>query len=91
MNWTQIEGKWEQAKAEARIRWGELTEDDLHVVGGQLDRLIGKVVERYGVKREQARKEIEYWAEGVLARFDALGKTGGNPQTSRRERDRVRR
>ena len=74
MNWTQIEGKWDQVKGDAKSKWGKLTDDDLKVVGGKLDQLAGKIVERYGVKKEQAHKDIEEWADRLRAKLDGIGK-----------------
>ena len=39
--------------------WGKLTDDDFEQIGGQKDRLIGLLQERYGYTREQAQHEIE--------------------------------
>ena len=74
MNWTQIEGKWDQLKDDAKSKWGKLTDDDLKMVGGKVDQLAGKIVERYGVKKEQAHKEIEEWVDRLRAKLDGIGK-----------------
>jgi uncharacterized protein YjbJ (UPF0337 family) len=61
MNWDQIEGKWKQLKGEAKTRWGKLTDDDLDVVAGQRDKLVGRIQERYGIAKDQAQREVEEW------------------------------
>jgi len=61
MNWDQIEGKWKQAMGSIRQKWGKLTDDDLHVIGGKKDELLGKLQERYGYSREQAHRELDDW------------------------------
>ena len=58
MNWDQIKGKWTQAKGEARQKWGKLTDDDLDVVAGKRDELVGRVQERYGIAREEAERQV---------------------------------
>lgn len=70
MNWTQIEGTWAQLKGQARTRWAKLTEDDLKLAEGQFDKLVGKVVERYGIAKEQARAEVNAWADRLGDRMD---------------------
>jgi uncharacterized protein YjbJ (UPF0337 family) len=61
MDWNRVEGNWKQVKGKVKEKWGKLTDDDLDVVGGRLDRLEGKIQERYGIARDQARKDIDDW------------------------------
>jgi uncharacterized protein YjbJ (UPF0337 family) len=41
MNWDQIKGKWKQAKGVAQQKWGKLTNDDLDVIAGKREELVG--------------------------------------------------
>ena len=61
MNTEQLKGKWKQVKGSVKERWGKLTDDDIAVIDGQHDQLIGKVQERYGIAREVAQKQVEDW------------------------------
>jgi uncharacterized protein YjbJ (UPF0337 family) len=61
MNSDQLKGKWKQLKGSAKERWGKLTDDDLDVIDGKHDQLIGKVQEKYGIAREVAQKQVEEW------------------------------
>jgi uncharacterized protein YjbJ (UPF0337 family) len=61
MNADQMKGKWKQIKGSVKERWGKLTDDDLDVIDGQHDQLIGKVQERYGIAREAAQKQVDEW------------------------------
>lgn len=63
MNWDQIEGKWKQMSGSVKQRWGKLTDDDLTVIAGKQDQLIGKIQERYGITKEEASKQIREWSE----------------------------
>jgi uncharacterized protein YjbJ (UPF0337 family) len=82
MNWTRIEGKWEQLKGEAKSKWGKLTDDDLKAIRGKFDSLVGKVIERYGVGREQARDQVMVWADRLHERVDALGRDSNRKEPS---------
>lgn len=62
MNWDQMEGKWKQMKGAVKQKWGKLTDDDLDVIAGKQDQLIGKIQERYGITREAAEKEVNAWS-----------------------------
>ncbi|MGH9672868.1 MAG: CsbD family protein [Bryobacteraceae bacterium] len=59
MNMDQMEGKWKQLKGEVKMKWGRLTDDDLDQVSGNRDKLEGKLQERYGIAREEAKKQID--------------------------------
>jgi uncharacterized protein YjbJ (UPF0337 family) len=63
MNWDQVEGNWKQFRGSVKERWGKLTDDDLTVIAGARDRLVGKIQERYGVIREQAEKDLTEFLE----------------------------
>lgn len=63
MSWDQMEGKWKQVKGSIREKWGKLTDDDLDQIARRKDRLIGKLQERYGIKKEEAEKELDGWSE----------------------------
>lgn len=59
MNSDTLKGQWKQLKGAAKIRWGRLTDDDLDQVDGALDKLEGKLQERYGWNRDQIAKELD--------------------------------
>jgi uncharacterized protein YjbJ (UPF0337 family) len=42
-------------------KWGKLTDDDLDVINGRRDQLEGKIRERYGIAKDQTRKDIDGW------------------------------
>lgn len=59
MNSDIFSGKWLQLRGAIKERWGDLTDDDLTRVDGNLDRLAGILQERYGYTRERAQEEID--------------------------------
>jgi uncharacterized protein YjbJ (UPF0337 family) len=61
MNSDQMEGKWKQMKGSIKSRWGNLTDDDLTVIEGQKDQLVGRVQERYGIARDEAQRQVDEW------------------------------
>jgi uncharacterized protein YjbJ (UPF0337 family) len=58
MNQDEMAGKWKQAKGKIKEQWGKLTDDDLTMLEGNRDQLIGKVQERYGIAREEAERQV---------------------------------
>jgi len=65
MNWDQVEGKWKQMRGSIKQQWGKLTDNDLDVIAGKQDQLVGKIQERYGVSKEEASKQIHDWTNSM--------------------------
>ena len=63
MNWDQIEGNWKQFKGQVKEKWGKLTDDDLEVISGKRDKLIGKLQERYGIVQNEAETQLKKFQE----------------------------
>jgi len=59
MNSDQMEGKWKQLTGAVKEKWGKLTDDDLTVIGGKKDALIGKIQEKYGIAKEEAERQAD--------------------------------
>ena len=43
MNADRLQGNWKQVKGSVKERWGKLTDDDIDVINGQRDQLIGRI------------------------------------------------
>ena len=63
MNWDQVEGKWKQFTGAAQAKWGELTGDELDEIEGNRERLEGKIQEKYGIEKEEARRQVDEWLD----------------------------
>jgi uncharacterized protein YjbJ (UPF0337 family) len=61
MNWDRIEGNWKQLKGSAKERWGKLTDDQLDVIAGKRDNLVGKIQETYGISKDETEKQLTEW------------------------------
>ena len=56
MNKDEIGGNWKQFKGKAKEQWGKLTDDDMTVIEGKRDQLVGKIQERYGYEKDRRKK-----------------------------------
>jgi uncharacterized protein YjbJ (UPF0337 family) len=65
MNWDRVEGNWKQFTGKVKEKWGKLTDDDLTVINGKQDQLVGRIQERYGVAKDEAEKQVKTWAGGL--------------------------
>ena len=61
MNWDRIEGKWKQMKGAVKERWANLTDDDIQMIAGKREKLVGKLQERYGIAKEDAEDQADEW------------------------------
>ncbi len=75
MNQDIFAGQWQQMRGTLKTWWGKLVDDDFDRIGGQTDKLIGVLQEKYGYAREQAQHEVE-------RRFKEYGDTRGGPSGS---------
>jgi uncharacterized protein YjbJ (UPF0337 family) len=67
MNWDTIKGKWTEYKGQVRTKWGKLTDDDLNVISGKREVLLGKLESRYGFAKEAAEKEVNAFLATMAA------------------------
>jgi uncharacterized protein YjbJ (UPF0337 family) len=58
MNKETLEGTWMRIKGKVREEWGELTDDDMDIIAGKRDQLVGRIKERYGKSADEADKEV---------------------------------
>ncbi|AIR84060.1 MULTISPECIES: CsbD family protein [Enterobacterales] len=61
MNKDEASGNWKQFKGKMKEKWGKLTDDDMTVIEGKRDQLVGKIQERYGYAKDQAESEVKDW------------------------------
>jgi len=59
MNQDQAKGTWQQLKGEIKKKWGQLTDNDLMEVEGDMDKLAGRIQQRTGDKREEIRRWLD--------------------------------
>ena len=65
MNWAQVEGKWKQVQGSFREKFGKLSNDDMTILGGKKDRLVGALQEKYGQSREEAERRLDEWRNSI--------------------------
>jgi uncharacterized protein YjbJ (UPF0337 family) len=71
MNWDRIEGNWKQAKGKVKEQWGKLTDDQLDVIGGRREQLLGVLQESYGIAKDEAERQVRDWEKRNERDFDA--------------------
>lgn len=65
MNQDVIKGKWRQLKGDVQAQWGKLTDDDMDVIDGNREKLLGRIQETYGIARDEAEKQVSKWERNI--------------------------
>ena len=65
MNWDQVKGNWKQFTGKAKQQWGDLTDDEIAEANGDREILEGKIQAKYGHSKEDAKKSVDDWANGL--------------------------
>ena len=65
MNWERISGNWAHWRGRVRERWGRLTDDQLSIVAGRREQLVGRIQEAYGLTRAEAERQIRNWERNL--------------------------
>ncbi|MEP9369624.1 CsbD family protein [Xanthobacter sp. VNH20] len=63
MNWDRIEGNWKQFTGNVKSQWGKLTDDDIAEIKGNREILEGKLQERYGLAKDEVKRQVDSWAD----------------------------
>jgi uncharacterized protein YjbJ (UPF0337 family) len=69
MNWDTVKGDWKQFKGKVKEAWGKLTDDDLDVVAGKRDQLVGLIQKHYGLARDEAERQVQQFERSAEARL----------------------
>jgi uncharacterized protein YjbJ (UPF0337 family) len=56
INAQELQGQWNKLKGQVKEHWGQLTDDDLQIQGGNVDQLVGRIQQRTGETRESIEK-----------------------------------
>jgi len=81
INTQELQGQWNKLRGQVKEKWGQLTEDDLQIHGGNVDQLIGKIQQRTGEGRETVEKFLnELTSKGASTISQAAGAVGNFAQ-----------
>lgn len=59
MTSSEIKGKWSEIKGKLKQQYADLTDDDLTLVEGKYDELVGRMAQKLGKTKDQVRSEIK--------------------------------
>lgn len=59
MNRDTMAGNWKQFRGKIQEKWGKLTNDDLDVIDGRREQLVGRLQELYGSERDEIERDLD--------------------------------
>jgi len=59
VNWDRMEGQWKQQRGIAVYHWGKMMNDELSAILGKNEELVGKLQEKYGIAKEEAKRQVD--------------------------------
>jgi uncharacterized protein YjbJ (UPF0337 family) len=68
---TRLKGNWNELKGQVKEQWGQLTDDDLQVIEGRRDQLVGAIQKRYGRAKDEAQREVAEWESKLYEKVGA--------------------
>jgi uncharacterized protein YjbJ (UPF0337 family) len=58
INAQELQGQWNKLRGQVKERWGQLTDDDLQIQGGNVDQLVGRIQQKTGETRDAIEKYL---------------------------------
>ena len=65
MNKDQFQGQWKVIKGQIKEKFGKLTDDDLTMIAGKRDQLVGALQKRYGIAKERAEETLSDFEDSM--------------------------
>lgn len=67
MTTLEIKGDWNIIKGNLKQKWAKLTDDDLTLIDGKQDELLGRIQKRTGESREAVETAINEYRAALAA------------------------
>ena len=68
MNSLALKGNWNIIKGKLKQRWAKLTDDDLELIEGKEDELIGRIQKKTGETRDDVIQAVDQACESCQRR-----------------------
>ena len=82
MDWDRISGNWAHWRVRIRERWGRLTSDELDVVAGRRDQLVGRIGAAYGIAKNDADRQLRNWERNLAVEEEKVELTLDDDEAS---------
>ena len=66
MNKDEVGGNWKQFKGTVKEKWGKLTDDDMTIIEGKRDQLVGKFRNAMVIRKTKRKKKSPIGKHGMI-------------------------
>jgi uncharacterized protein YjbJ (UPF0337 family) len=77
VNTQELQGSWNRLKGQVKEKWGNLTDDDLQIHGGNVDQVVGKIQQKTGETREAIEEFLNNLTTRSASAFSQAAETAG--------------
>lgn len=77
VNTQELQGSWNRVKGRVKEKWGNLTDDDLQIHGGNVDQVIGKIQQKTGESREAIEEFLDDLTSRGASALSQAAETAG--------------
>jgi uncharacterized protein YjbJ (UPF0337 family) len=78
VNTQELQGSWNRLKGELKEKWGNLTDDDLQIHGGNVEQVVGKIQQKTGETREVIEEFLNNLTTRGASVFSQAADTAGH-------------
>ena len=99
MNQQILEGNWNAIKGKIRQKWGQLTDDDLPQIRGEVEQIVGAIQRKTGEARDAIERYLQEVSDSAASAVGTAPETAGGyaqqasetvQHTARQAADQVR-
>ena len=85
INAQELQGQWNTLRGKVKEKWGQLSDDDLQIHGGNIDQLVGRIQQKTG----EGRESVERFLNDLTSKGSSAVSTGrGDRRQLRADRRR---
>ena len=77
VNTQELQGSWNRIKSQVKEKWGTLTDDDLQLLSGNVDQVVGKIQQKTGESREAVEDFLNHLTSRGASALSQAAETAG--------------
>ncbi len=63
MEWQHVESNWPECKGKVKLNWQAISEQQLEMIAGNRERLVGVIGHAYGLSQHQVEQQLTNWQD----------------------------